>query len=88
MRLPVESSLGEKKSGKFYNREDIGLPPYARHQGAVAIENAEIVAENIQKSRMEEELRIAQNIQLSMLPDKAPTIEGFSIAARSILPGK
>jgi sigma-B regulation protein RsbU (phosphoserine phosphatase) len=33
---------------------------------------------------MEEELKIAHNIQLSMLPDKAPIIEGFSIAARSI----
>jgi len=53
-------------------------------QGAVAIENAKLFEENIQKSRMEEELKIAHDIQLSMLPDKAPTIEGFSIAARSI----
>jgi serine phosphatase RsbU (regulator of sigma subunit) len=77
-------SLGEKKSGKFYNREDIDFLHTLARQGAVAIENAKLFAENIQKSRMEEELRIAQNIQLSMLPDKAPTIEGFSIAARSI----
>jgi sigma-B regulation protein RsbU (phosphoserine phosphatase) len=33
---------------------------------------------------MEEELKIAHNIQISMLPDKAPTMVGFSIAARSI----
>ena len=77
-------SLGEKKSGKFYNREDIDFLHTLARQGAVAIENAKLFEENIQKSRMEEELRIAQNIQLSMLPDKAPTIEGFSIAARSI----
>jgi serine phosphatase RsbU (regulator of sigma subunit) len=50
----------------------------------VAIENARLFEENIEKNRMEEELKIAHNIQLSMLPDKAPTIEGFSIAARSI----
>ena len=77
-------SLGEKKSGKFYNREDIDFLHTLARQGAVAIENAKLFEENIQKSRMEEELRIAQNIQLSMLPDKAPTIEGFSIVARSI----
>ena len=50
----------------------------------MAIENARLFEENIEKSRMEEELKIAHNIQISMLPDKAPTIEGFSIAARSI----
>ena len=77
-------SLGEKKSGKFYNREDINFLHTLARQGAVAIENAKLFEENIQKSRMEEELKIAHDIQLSMLPDKAPTIEGFSIAARSI----
>lgn len=77
-------SLGGKKSGKFYRREDINLLKTLANQGAVAIENAKLFEENIQKNRMEEELKIAHNIQLSMLPDKAPTIEGFSIAARSI----
>jgi adenylate cyclase len=33
-------SLGEKKSGKFYNREDIDLLRTLASQGAVAIENA------------------------------------------------
>jgi serine phosphatase RsbU (regulator of sigma subunit) len=77
-------SLGNKKSGKFYRREDINLLRILANQGAVAIENARLFEENIQKSRMEEELKIARNLQTSMLPDKAPTLEGFSIAARSI----
>jgi serine phosphatase RsbU (regulator of sigma subunit) len=50
----------------------------------VAIENARLFEENIEKSRMEEELKIAHNLQTSMLPDKAPTLEGASIVARSI----
>jgi serine phosphatase RsbU (regulator of sigma subunit) len=77
-------NLGEKKSGKFYNREDINFLHTLARQGAVAIENARLFEENIEKSRMEEELKIAHNIQLSMLPDRAPTIKGFSIAARCI----
>jgi serine phosphatase RsbU (regulator of sigma subunit) len=76
--------LGQKKSGKFYDREDIDFLHTLARQGAVAIENAKLFEENIQKGRMEEELKIAHNIQLSMLPDRAPTIGGFSIAARSI----
>jgi serine phosphatase RsbU (regulator of sigma subunit) len=83
-RLIGLMSLGNKKSGKFYRREDINLLKTMANQGAVAIENAKLFEENIEKSRMEEELKIAHDIQLSMLPDKAPTIEGFSIAARSI----
>jgi serine phosphatase RsbU (regulator of sigma subunit) len=77
-------SLGEKKSGKFYNREDIDFLHTLARQGAVAIENARLFEENIEKSRMEEELKIAHNLQTSMLPDRAPILEGFSIAARSI----
>jgi serine phosphatase RsbU (regulator of sigma subunit) len=77
-------NLGEKKSGKFYNREDINFLHTLARQGAVAIENARLFQENIEKSRMEEELKIAHNLQTSMLPDKAPTLEGFSIVAKSI----
>lgn len=83
-RLTGVISLGNKKSGKFYRREDISLLKTLANQGAVALENARLFEENIQKSRMEEELKIAHNLQTSMLPDKAPTIEGFSIVARSI----
>jgi class 3 adenylate cyclase len=36
-------NLGEKKSGKFYNREDIDLLRTLANQGAVAIQNARLV---------------------------------------------
>jgi len=36
-------NLGEKKSGKFYNREDIELLRTLANQGAVAIQNAKLV---------------------------------------------
>ena len=36
------------------------------------------------EGRLDEELQIAHNIQVSMLPKKAPEIEGLMIAARSI----
>ena len=76
-------NLGEKKSGKFYNREDIDLLRTLAHQGAVAIENARLFQENLEKQRMEEELNIARDLQMSMLPSSAPEIHGFEIAAYS-----
>ena len=53
------------------------------NQSAVALENARLFAENIEKSRMEEELKIAHDIQISMLPEHSPKIPGYSIAASS-----
>jgi len=76
-------SLGEKKSGKSYNREDIELLRTIANQGAVAIENAMLFQENLEKQRMEEELNIARDLQMSMLPAECPELEGFQIAAVS-----
>jgi sigma-B regulation protein RsbU (phosphoserine phosphatase) len=77
-------SLGEKKSGKFYRREDINLLNTLANQGAVAIENARMIEEVIEKERMEEELSIARDLQTSMLPAECPAIGGFEIAAHSL----
>jgi len=76
-------ALGEKKSGKAYDREDIDLLRTLANQGAVAIENARLFQENLEKQRMEEELNIARELQMSMLPATCPTIRGFEIAATS-----
>jgi len=76
-------ALGDKKSGKFYNREDIDLLKTLSNQGAVAIENARLFQENLEKQRMEEELNIARDLQLSMLPSDNPEISKFDIAATS-----
>jgi len=76
--------LGDKKSGKFYNREDIDLLRTLAYQSAVAIENARLFQENLEKQRMEEELNIAHDLQVSMLPAECPQIAGFVITAASL----
>jgi sigma-B regulation protein RsbU (phosphoserine phosphatase) len=76
-------NLGEKKSGKFYNREDVDLLHTVSNQGAVAIENARLFQENLEKQRMEEELAIGRELQMSMLPATCPEIDNFDFAAFS-----
>lgn len=76
-------SLGRKKSGKMFTHEDIDLIRTITNQSAIALENARLFLENIEKGRMEEELKIAHDIQMSMLPENAPAIEGFEIAGSS-----
>jgi len=76
-------NLGDKKSGKPFNRDDIELLRNLANQGAIAIENARLFEENLEKQRMEEELNIARDLQMSMLPAECPEIEGLQIAASS-----
>jgi sigma-B regulation protein RsbU (phosphoserine phosphatase) len=83
-RLTGLISLGEKKSGKFYRQEDINLLNTLANQGAVAIENARMIEEVIEKERMEEELSIARDLQTSMLPATCPNVRGFEIEAYSV----
>ena len=49
-------ALGRKKSGKFYNQEDISLLMTLANQAAVAVENARMVNQIIEKERMETRL--------------------------------
>jgi phosphoserine phosphatase RsbU/P len=77
-------SLGRKKSGKLFTPEDLDLLKTLSNQSAIALENAHLFRENLEKGRMEEELRIAHDIQMNMLPDKAPQLEGLKVAARTI----
>lgn len=75
--------LGEKKSGKPYNRDDVELIRTLANQGALAINNARLFQENLEKQRLEEEFAIARDIQKSMLPAECPQIPGYEIAQHS-----
>ena len=77
-------SLGPKKSGKLFTPEDLDLLRTLANQSAVALENAKLFQEHLEKGRLEEELKIAREIQASMLPERAPKLPGLAIAARSI----
>jgi serine phosphatase RsbU (regulator of sigma subunit) len=83
-RLTGVIALGQKKSGKFYRQEDINLLNTLANQGAVAIENAMLLGEVIEKERMEEELAIARDLQTTMLPATCPEVAGFQLAATSL----
>jgi hypothetical protein len=83
-RMPAIVSLGGKKSGKMFTPEDLDLLRTLANQSAIALENAKLFQENLEKGRLEEELKIAHDIQTSMLPERPPDVPGFQLAARSI----
>lgn len=77
-------ALGRKKSGKLFTPEDFDLLKTMLNQAAIALENARLFRENLQKGRMEEELKIAHDIQMGMLPERPPQLRGLELAARTV----
>ena len=53
------------------------------NQAAVAIENAQLFQQSLEKRRLDRELRVAGSIQEQLLPEHPPKIDGFDIAAAS-----
>ena len=51
--------------------------------GAVSIEHSRLFKEVLSKLRMEKDLSVARDVQMSMLPASCPVIEGYQIAASS-----
>jgi len=72
-----------KKDDTPFNSEDQHLLVSFAVHAAIAIENAKLYQEVVEKERMEKELEIAHKLQTSILPDKPPQIEGYQIAAMS-----
>ncbi len=73
-------------SGKpvHFEDEDIDLARAIASQCAVAITNAKLYAEAIEAARITDQMRLAGVIQRRMIPDKAPQVPGFDIAATYI----
>ncbi|HVP57425.1 MAG TPA: SpoIIE family protein phosphatase [bacterium] len=70
-------SIGRRRAGGFYATTDVELLEILCDQASVAIENARLYVETIEKQRMEKELEIASEIQRRLLPKAFPEIRGL-----------
>ena len=73
--------LGEKVSGYKFTVEDVNLLATLSNQFAVAVTNARLYQEAIEKQKLEEELNVARQIQRNLLPRMLPHSPHFEIAA-------
>ena len=64
--------------------EDIEYLASLANLAVTSLENARLLDEMIEKKRMEEDLRIAAEIQRGLLPERLPEISGYEIAACTI----
>jgi sigma-B regulation protein RsbU (phosphoserine phosphatase) len=64
-----------------FTEDEIGLVESIASQAAVAIENAKLYEESLEKQRMEQELAIAGEIQSELLPNSSPQLDGIDVKA-------
>lgn len=77
-------SLFNKKTGGPFTKDDLRLLSIIATQSAQVIENARLYEEEQQLRLIENELRMAYDIQMSLLPQETPEIEGMDIAGVSL----
>jgi sigma-B regulation protein RsbU (phosphoserine phosphatase) len=76
--------MGSKLSQKVFSQEDLDLLTTVANQTAVAIENARLHVEEIEKVKLENEMTVARRIQQYLLPQKNPSVKGLDVAGVSI----
>jgi sigma-B regulation protein RsbU (phosphoserine phosphatase) len=81
--------LGEKVTKTNFSTEDMTLLSVLSNQIAIAMENARLYNETLEKHRIEEDLRLAREIQRNLLPRFRPQgknfeITGFNLPSREV----
>ncbi len=74
-------ALSAKIAGFRYTYEDFSLLMVVANQIVVALNNARLYAESLEKQRLEEELEIARKIQMNLLPRRLPEHHRYEFAA-------
>ncbi len=71
--------LVNKRRGRFTREDEEFLNALSVHM-ALALENARLHRELLEKQRLERELALARGIQRSLLPEAPPVVPGYDIA--------
>jgi len=77
-------NMADKKSGQPFTSEDLKLLAAIASQAAIAIYNSQLVEELKEAERVRREMEIARRIQMSLLPERSPQVEGLELAGRCV----
>jgi len=74
--------LGQKFNRLDLKQEDLDFSLFLSRFTLIAIENSFMISKMIEKQKMEHEINIAKEIQLSLLPQELPEFKNFDIAVK------
>ncbi|UCG62796.1 MAG: SpoIIE family protein phosphatase [Candidatus Zixiibacteriota bacterium] len=76
-------ALTDKAAGYSYSSEDLNLLGVLSNQMVTALINARLYVESLERIRLQEEVTMARQIQLDLLPSKPPELVCAKISAHS-----
>jgi len=76
-------ALTDKVVGYRYSSEDINLMGVLSNQMVTALTNARLYVESLERMRLQEEVTMARQIQLDLLPSEPPCYDCLSVSAHS-----
>ncbi len=76
--------LGARIQGQGYSPTDLEFLYSLSNLAIISVENARLFKEEVEKRRMEDELKIAREIQQGLLPRSLPSMSGFELAGINI----
>lgn len=76
--------IGKKLNKTGYTQSDIEFLESIINLSVISIENSILFQEYLIKEQIENELRIAREIQIALLPEKIPQVPGYDVAACNI----
>ena len=74
-------AIGRKTSGEDFTAEELDLLTSFSAQIALSVENIQLLREKIEKQKLQEQLKVAREIQEGLLPKKIPQVAGIEIRA-------
>ncbi len=69
------------KRGGAFSAKDEQMAVALAAQSVVAVQRAQLVESMLAKERMDEEIALAREVQMSTLPDELPEVDGYSFAS-------
>lgn len=68
-----------KSQSYGFDNDDVSLLEGFANQSAIALENAQLWQSSLERERLEQELRVAREVQLKLLPQSLPHVPGFEL---------
>jgi len=72
--------ISTKTNGEDFTSEELELLQSFSAQTALVAENLELLGEKLQKEKLQEQLRVAREIQQGLLPQSIPVVPGLDMA--------
>ncbi len=76
-------ALTDKVAGYSYSTDDFNLLGVLSNQMVTALTNARLYVDSLERTRLQEEVSMARQIQLDLLPSSPPDLEALSISVHS-----